>query len=407
MTTALRIAHVTTVDFSLRSLLLNQLISLQATGYDVTGISAPGTEVAALESAGIHHISVPMTRNISPLADLASLWHLYRVIRRERFTIVHTHTPKAGLLGQLAARLAGVPVIVNTVHGYYFHEHMHPIVRRFYINLEKVAARCSDLILSQNFEDLETALKEGVCRSEKIKLLGNGIDLTQFNPELISAEEQLECRRKLGIAAGVPVVGFVGRLAARRKGFLDFLAAAKNIAEQQPDVRFLIVGGEDPGKHDAVDPSAATGFGITDRCLFLGWRSNAEMPALYKIMNVLVLPSLFEGVPRVVMEASAMGTPCVVTDVKGNREAVAHHRNGLLVPLGDVRALTAAVLRILRERDTAQRMGSEAHRMAAERFNEQLVFQKVNAEYGRLLRKKGLPLPGGCSTERVPLRCMV
>ena len=402
--TALTIAHITTVDYSLRSLLLNQLISLKAAGYDVTGISAPGTEVAALEAAGIRHISVPMTRKITPLADLASLWHLYQVIRLERFTIVHTHTPKAGLLGQLAARLAGVPVIVNTVHGYYFHEHMHPMGRRFYISLEKVAARCSDLILSQNFEDVETALEEGICQPEKLKLLGNGIDLTQFNPERISAEEQIECRRKLGIAADAPVVGFVGRLAARRKGFFDFLAAAKNIAEQRPDVRFLIVGGEDPGKHDAVDPSATTGLGITDRCLFLGWRSNAEMPTLYRIMNVLVLPSLFEGVPRVVMEASAMGTPCVVTDVKGNREAVAHDRNGLLVPLGDARTLTAAVLRILRERDTAQRMGSEARFMAAERFDEQLVFQKVKAEYGRLLRKKGLALPAGCSTEGVPLR---
>jgi glycosyltransferase involved in cell wall biosynthesis len=401
---AVRLAHVTTVDLSLRDLLLNQLVSLKATGYDVTGISAPGTAVAALESANIRHISVPMTRKVTPLADLASLWHLYRIMRRGRFTIVHAHTPKAGLLGQLAARLAGVPVIVNTVHGFYFHEQMHPIARHFYIILEKVAARCSDLILSQNAEDFETALREGICRPEKVKVLGNGIDLTQFNPERISAEEQVECRQKLGIAAGAPVVGFVGRLAGRRKGFLDFLAAAKNIAEQQPDVLFLIVGDEDRGKNDAVDPSAATGFGITDRCLFLGYRSNAEMPALYKIMNVLVLPSLFEGVPRVVMEASAMGTPCVVTDVKGNREAVAHDRNGLLVPLGDVRTLTAAVLRILRERDTAQRMGSEGRRIAVERFDEQLVFQKIKAEYGRLLHKKGLPLPAGCSTERAALR---
>ena len=122
-------------------------------------------------------------------------------------------------------------------------------------------------------------------------------------------------------------------------------------------------------------------------------RPNAELPPLYKMMSVLVLPSIFEGVPRVVMEASAMGTPSVVTDVKGNREAVTHEHNGLLVPLGDVSALAAAIVRILTERDTAQRMSVEARRIAAERFDERLVFEKVKAEYVSLLEKNGRGLP--------------
>lgn len=405
MTAALRIAHVTTVDGTL-GLLLSQLVSLRVAGYDVTGISASGAKVPVLEAQGIEHISVPMTRRLTPLADLASLWQLYRVIRRERFTIVHTHTPKAGLLGQLAARLAGVPVIVNTVHGYYFHENMNAIARRFYIALEKVAAHCSDVILSQNAEDIHTAISEGICQPQKLKFLGNGIDLTLFDPKRVLAADELRCRRELGIAPDAPVVGFVGRLAARRKGFLDFLAAARAIAVQRPQARFLIAGDADSGKPDAVEPSAAANYGIAHRCVFLGSRDYEEMPLFYKLMNVLVLPSLFEGVPRAVMEASAMGTPSVVTDVKGNREAVEHGRNGLIVPLGDVRALTLAVLQILRERNAAQRMGNEARRMAAERFDEQLVFQRVKAEYRRLLLEKGHPLPAGYSTERDPLRCI-
>jgi glycosyltransferase involved in cell wall biosynthesis len=400
----LTIAHIATVDTSLQGLLLNQLLSLKADGYDVTGISAPGPNAAALESAGVRHLCVPMTRNLTPFADLVSLWRLYRVIRRENFTIVHTHTPKAGLLGQLAARLARVPIIVNTVHGYYFHEHMHPAARLFYIALEKIASRCSDVILSQNAEDIQTAVGEGICQAQKLKLLGNGIDLTLFDPERVSMADELRCRQELGIPPDAPVIGFVGRLAARRKGFLDFLAAAKAIAAERPQVRFLIAGDVDSGKPDAVKPSAAASYGIAHRCVFLGFRNYEEMPLFYKLMNVLVLPSLFEGVPRVVMEASAMGTPSVVTDVKGNREAVEHGRNGLLVPLGDVRALTAAVLRILYERSTAQRIGNEARRMAAERFDEQLVFQRVKTEYRRLLREKGLPLPAGCSTEGDPVQ---
>ena len=389
----MKIAHITTVDVSLEGLLLNQLRSLQAAGYDVAGISSPGRRVAAIEAAGIRHLAVPMSRNLTPWADLVSLWRLFRVLRRERFSVIHTHTPKAGLLGQLAARLAGVPVIVNTVHGFYFHDHMRPAARRFYIAMETVAAWCSHLILSQNAEDIQTALMEGICKPDTIQFLGNGIDLTQFDPDAISAEDEQRCRQRLGIAADAPVVGFVGRLAARRKGFLDFLAAARDIAARLPQVRFLIAGGSDRGKPDAVDPSAAADYGIADRCVFVGNIPNGELPPLYKIMSVLVLPSIFEGVPRVVMEASAMGTPAVVTDVKGNREAVDHDRNGLLVPFGDVPALTSAIVRILTEPDTAQRMSAGARRIAAERFDELVVFERVRSAYARLLRGKGLPLP--------------
>src|SRR4051794_10698274 len=131
-------AHITTVDMSLHYLLLNQLHSIQQSGYEVIAISAPGPEAPIIEQAGIRHIAVPMTRNFTPLADLGSLLRLYGVMRRERFTIVHTHTPKAGLLGQLAARMAGVPIVINTLHGFYFHDHMAPAARRFYIQMERI-----------------------------------------------------------------------------------------------------------------------------------------------------------------------------------------------------------------------------------------------------------------------------
>ncbi len=393
-TAPIKVAHVTTVDISLRDLLLHQMLSLRGAGYEVTGISAPGEVAPVIEASGIRHIAVPMSRNLTPFADLVSLWRLYRVMRRERFTIIHTHTPKAGLLGQLAARLAGVPIVVNTVHGFYFHEHMRLRARRFYVAMEKVAAWCSHLILSQNAEDMQTAVKEGICRPAAIKFLGNGIDLTQYQAEAISREDEAQWRKKLGIAPDAPVVGFVGRLAARRKGFLDFLAAAKQVAAQMPAARFLVVGDADLGKPDAVDPSVAADYGIAERCVFLGFRPNAELPPYYKVMDVMVLPSLFEGVPRVVMEAAAMGTPCIVSDVKGNREAVVNERTGLIVPLGDVPAITSAIMRVLTQPGLAGQMGEEARRLAAERFDERMVFERVKTEYRRLLdlHDQGLPL---------------
>ncbi len=171
------------------------------------------------------------------------------------------------------------------------------------------------------------------------------------------------------------------------------LIASQQVVQRLPSVRLLIAGAADAGKPDEVEPVVARDYGIEDDCLFLGWRPNRELPLLYALMDVLVLPSLFEGIPRAVMEASAMRVPVVATNVKGNREAVIHDRNGLLVPLGDVQALADAIVELLTDREKAQRMGREGHRMALKRFDEQLVFEKVEEEYARLLRQKGLPVP--------------
>jgi glycosyltransferase involved in cell wall biosynthesis len=386
----IKIAHITTVDIAFRLLLLNQLRYLQAAGYKVEGISADGPYANQLKADGIHHIPVEMTRNFTPLADLIALWHLYRVLRQEKYTIVHTHTPKAGLLGQLAARLAGVPVVINTVHGFYFNDHMPTAKRRFYITIEKIAARCSDVILSQNQEDIHSALCEGICRPEKIKHLGNGIDLRVFDPARFSEQEIRNAKEALGIPPAAPVVGFVGRLAARRKGFLDFLAAGQLVSQTLPEVRFLIIGDTDYGKPDAVEPTAARNYNIAEHCIFLGQRPNRELPIYYRMMNLLVLPSLFEGIPRVVMEASAMQIPAVVSDVKGNREAVEHDRNGLRVPLGNVPLLAENILALLVAPERARLMGEEGRRMALDCFDEQIVFKRITEAYAELLSKKGL-----------------
>ena len=390
----IRVAHVATIDMSLRYLLLNQLRSIQQGGYDVVGISSPGPNVPAIEESGIRHIAVPMTRGFTPMADLVSLRSLYRVMRRERFTIVHTHNPKPGLLGQLAARLAGVPVVVNTLHGFYFHDHMRPAWRRFYILLEKIAARCSDVILSQNREDIGTAVEEGICSPRKIKYLGNGIDLDEFDPARVSVADVNRTKQRLGIPASSPVVGFVGRLVAE-KGILELMEAARTIRQRVPTARFLLIGPIDHDKPDALTPKIGKDYGVADICTFTGMCH--DMPELYALMDVFVLPSHREGFPRSPMEASAIGVPCVVTDIRGCREAVEQDRNGHLVPVRDSQALADAITDILTDQEKARRMGEEGRRMALERFDERLVFEKVRAEYTRLLREKGFspPQPAG------------
>jgi glycosyltransferase involved in cell wall biosynthesis len=386
----IKIAHIANVDISLRYLLLNQLRTIKQAGYDVVGISTPGPEVPVVEAAGIRHIPVKMTRNFTPLDDPGSLLRLYRVMRREQFTIVHTHNPKPGLIGQLAARMAGVPIIVNTIHGFYFHEHMPTHWRHFYITMEKIAAMCSTSILSQNSEDIQTAIKEGICSSHKIQHLGNGIDIQRFDRARLDTTIIAQKRMELGLADDAPVVGFVGRL-VREKGILELLQAMQVVRQHIPSVRLMIIGPIDYEKPDVLKPEIAQHYGLNDQCVFTGIRH--DMPELYALMDVFVLPSYREGFPRTPMEASAMGVPCVATDIRGCREAVEHRKNGLLVSLGDVQALAEAIIEILTDREKAHRMGAEGQRIARERFDERLVFEKVLSEYARLLGERGLPIP--------------
>lgn len=389
-----KVAHVTTVDMSLRYLLLNQLLYLQRAGYEVVGISAPGPAVSTLRAAGIRHIPVAMSRRaFTPLADLLALYRLYRVIRRERFTIVHTHTPKAGLLGRWAAKLARVPVIIHTSHGFIFHERSPRFWRYLFITLERIAARCSHLIFSVNCQDIETAIREGICEPEKILPLGKGgigVNVDLFNPDHFSPADIARKRLEVGLPEEVYVVGFVGRL-VREKGLLELLSAARIVRDRLPNARFLIIGPVDNEKPDALTPDVAQEYGVADICCFLGLRH--DMPGLYALMDVFVLPSHREGFPVSPMEASAMSVPCVVTDVRGCREVVEHGVNGLLVPMGDIQALANAIIELLTDQEKARRMGEQGRRIALDRFDERLVFEKVKAEYARLLQEKGLPVP--------------
>lgn len=389
---SIRVVHITTIDMGLRYLLLNQMRSLQQDGYEVIGVSRPGPDVAAIEAAGIRHVPVPLSRTpFSPFQDIQGFLALWKVLRELKPTIVHTHNPKPTLYGQIAARLAGVPVVVNTLHGYIFHDGSHPLARQVFIAIEKLAVRFADVVLSQNSEDIETARRENICHPPKIKPLGNGIDLNRFNPDRISTETRRSLRADLGIPAEAPVVGFVGRLVVE-KGILELLEAARAVREVQPEVRFLFVGPVDTHKPDAITPDVAAVRGLGDCCVFTG-TMREDMPELYSVMDMLVLPSHREGYPRAPMEASAMGIPSIVTDIRGCREVVDHQVNGLLVPLKDPGALASAILSLLQDRDLVGEMGGRAREVAGERFDELKVFDKVKAEYLRLLAEKGFQAP--------------
>jgi glycosyltransferase involved in cell wall biosynthesis len=331
---------------------------------------------------------------------MVSLWRLYHVLRRERFTLVHVHTPKAELLGSVAARLAGVPLVVDTFRGIYYRPEMHPLWRRLFIGMARLAAGRADVVLSQSQEAMQMAVQEEICPPHKLKYLGNGIDLQYFDRSRVTPERLARLRLELGITLDAPVVGFVGRL-VREKGVLDLLEAARIVQQQLPQVRFLFIGSPDNEKPDALKPDIAQAYGLTKSCLFTGLRH--DMPELYALMDVFVLPSHRESFPRSPMEASAMGAPCLVTDIPGCREVVEHDQNGWLFPLGDAPALAQLILKLLTNREQVQRMGEAGRRIALERFDERLIFSRIKAEYTRFLVEKGFTSVSGHMAETAAL----
>lgn len=384
-----KVAHVTTSDISLRYLLLDQMQYLADAGYDVHGISATGGDVAAIEAAGFSHSAVSFTRRMTPLTDLRALVELVWVMRREGYDIVHTHTPKAGLLGQLAARIAGVPTVVNTIHGFYFHEGTPEIRRRVLVALERLAALCSDAILMQSAEDVDTAQRLGIGRPETVSFLGNGIDLTRFDPQRITASQRMALRRDLGVPGDAPVVGFLGRLVAE-KGVPELLDAMIHVRRRRPGTRLVLIGPVDEAKADAITSQAAAQRGLADSCVFTGMRD--DVPELLSVLDVFVLPSHREGFPRSLMEASAMGVACVATDVRGCREAVRPDVNGLLVPVRDAQSLAAAIVRLLADDTLRHRLGRGGRAEAERRFDQRRVFERVLDTY-RVLAEPARPRP--------------
>lgn len=372
---------------SLGVLLLNQLQRLKEAGYDVVAMSNPGPYFGQIEAAGIRAIPATMVRAITPWADVGALARLTRALRRERPDIVHTHTPKAALLGQYAALLAGVPIRVHTIHGLYFPGHMSPRTRPIYVGVERLTMRYAHLSLSQNPEDIPVAIEERICHPDRIRYLGNGIDLSRFDPALLDPAAAVRLRAELGIAPDDQVVGIVGRV-NREKGYVEFFQAAARLAERFPRARFLVVGPVEKEKSNALDPLAlAAEAGVAERTVYAGLRS--DLPDLYGIMDVLVLPSHREGFPRSPMEASAMALPVVATDIRGCRQVVAHGETGYLVPLRDEERLAEAVGTLLADPELARRMGAAGRVRALEHFDERHVIDRTLAAYGELLAAKG------------------
>lgn len=376
------VAHLTTTDISLALLLGAQLRAFREAGYDVVGISAPGPFVAQLEGLGIPHIALKSsTRSRSLRRDLSAAAELRGILGRIRPDILHTHNPKPGIYGRLIGHRAGVPIVVNTVHGLYASREDRLLRRLAVYSLERLAAGASDGELVQNPEDLETLRHLGVPL-RRLHLLGNGVDLGRFKPA--DTATRLRSRETLGYGPDHVVVGAVGRL-VWEKGYAELFAAARALSHSHPKLRFLVAGPTDTGKADALDDdaiSAAGDAGVT----FLGHRSDIE--AVYAAIDVYVLASYREGFPRSAMEAAAMGIPVIATDIRGGRQVVDDALTGLLVPPRDSGALVTAIRRLAEDEALRLAMGRDGRDKALRDFDQDRVIETTLALYERLLQAR-------------------
>jgi glycosyltransferase involved in cell wall biosynthesis len=384
------VVHVTTTDMSLELLLGPQLEAIGRAGYRVVGASAPGPHIEALARRGVEHVPLAhATRAMAPVEDTRALGELVALFRRMRPSIVHTHNPKPGLYGRVAARLARVPVVVNTVHGLYALPDDPWPKRAIAYGLERLAATCSQAELLQSPEDLPT-LRRLRVPADRLTVMGNGIDLGRFSPAAVTAAERAAARSELGaVADDEVVVGLVGRL-VREKGYPEVFGAAARLCTMCPTVRVAVIGPDEPDKADCLttaDWRAAESAGVR----FLGARN--DVVPLYAGMDVHVLASHREGFPRSPMEAAAMGVPVVATDVRGCRQAVDHGVTGLLVPPRDPEALAAAIARLAADPGERQRLGTAARQKALDCFDQQRCIDLTLATYDRLLARGGHGAP--------------
>jgi lipopolysaccharide/colanic/teichoic acid biosynthesis glycosyltransferase/glycosyltransferase involved in cell wall biosynthesis len=315
--------------------------------------------------------------------DLRALVKLYRLMRRERPTIVHTHTGKAGVLGRIAACLAGVPIIVHTFHGHVLRGYYGPVKTWLLRRLERALGRRTDRIVTVSETVKRELIDYGVASADRITVVPLGIDLDWF---LTSVPHRGNFRAGLGIPEASPLIGIVGRIVPIKDHHL-FCDAARLIAARYPAARFVVVG--DGASRSDIERYVDT-LGLTPRVLFTGWRR--DLPEIYADLDVLVIASRNEGTPVAAIEAMASRCPVVATRVGGVPDLIEDGVTGLLVRSGDATALSDAVLKLLGDRGLVERLTERARARVRGDYTAARLVADIAALYDRLLDRKGLAI---------------
>ena len=324
---------------------------------------------------GVRIIQIPsLLRRISPLNDIRALYDLVRIVKTEKPDVVHTHTSKAGILGRLAAKIARVPLIVHTPHGHVFFGHFGQILSRIFLWAERLFAPLTDRVVALTAGESKDYMDLNVYPGEKLVKIHSGVDVEKFKQVPVGVVEK---KRSLGLDQNGLVVGFIGWLLPI-KGPMHLLKAMEGVWQDHADTNLVFIG---KGDLDVDLRAEALKTGANGRVNFLGWRNDID--EIMPIFDIFVLPSLNEGMGRVLVEAMAAGKPIVASNVGGIPDLVEHDHNGLLVPPGDEKALAAAILQLINDPKKAKMMGQRG-RERCHQFSLDSMVDKIDQLYMEL-----------------------
>jgi glycosyltransferase involved in cell wall biosynthesis len=378
-----KILRVTTVPISLKLLLKGQHRYMTQNGLEVIGVASIGKELYEVqETEGIRVVALNMTRTIAPFKDLVSLWHMYQLCKKEKPTIVHSHTPKAGIIGMLGAKLAGVPIRLHTVAGLPLMETTG--LKRILLNgVEKFTYVFATKVYPNSKGLYDFILANRFTTENKLKIIANGssngIDTTHFSPEKITEDECINFKVKLGVLPEDFVFVFVGRLVGD-KGINELVIAYAQL--KTPNSKLLLVGPLETGL-DPLQPEILKEIESNPNIINVGFQSDVR--PYFAISDCLVFPSYREGFPNVVMQAGAMGLPCIVSDINGCNEIIIEGENGVIIPVKNVEAIKVAMFKMRNDVQWCQKLKQNSRKLIQQRYEQQVVWKELLGEYNRLI----------------------
>jgi glycosyltransferase involved in cell wall biosynthesis len=381
----MKLIHVTTVPDSF-GFYRGQIHFLKENGFEVHLVSSPGKlldEIEKSEAVPVHAIDMP--RRLSPLEDVVAIFHLYQLFKKLKPTIVHASFPKGGLLGVIAARWAGVPVVIYGMRGLRF-ETSIGWKRALLFITEKIACSWADVVIANSFGNKQRALLlRLVKKSEKIRVLGNGssngVDaLGRFNPQKLPSSVREELRQQYQVAADDCVIGFVGRL-VRDKGIIELEEAWRKLRDSNKRIFLVLVGPIE--LHDPLPATVLERLKSDPKVIFTG--KIGDPAAFYAMMDILVLPSYREGFPNTPLEAAAMRLPVVATNIDGCAEAVVDGTTGFLVPVHDSDNLAQAIQNLINDPMKRQELGESGRQRVLEKFNPENIWRDLYKTYTELI----------------------
>ena len=346
--------------------------------YESHIIAGEGSDVSAFgdEIRDVTTVMPTLVRDPHPWNDIVALFQLVRHMKREKYDLVHTHTAKAGFLGRLAAKLAGVPHVVHTLHGVTFHDHVHPIARGVYIVLERFAARWCDVLISVGEDVKSKYLAEAIGEKDQYITIPSGMQTEPFSEAREKPETSRDpVRTELGLTDDDLVVGMVSRLEPR-KGYRFLFRALSRLTPDFPHLKAVVVGEGDERAHLE---QMTRDLGIEDRVIFAGYRTDiARMIATF---DIATLTSLWEGLPRVLVQYSLLERPIITFECEGAREVIDDGVNGFVVPSKDVDTLTDRLRRLIPDAAMRTEFGRLSREKVEGRWDVDRMVERITAVY--------------------------